>query len=356
MELDGGLNTLLRPNGWGKSTLSAFLKAMLYGLSGGRGGDSERKKYAPWQGGVFGGSMVFSCEKGKFRVERFFGARESADRFALYDLSTNLESDAFSSHLGEELFGIDAEGFSRTVFLSGKGSHAGGEGLAARLAALVEAADDAGDFDAAEAALEKRSRYYLTTGNRGQIPTLRAELISREREMEELLREREALDERRRSARTHADALTRVEEELARVREETRVAAEARQRNALSQQRSELVGRRARLSSRVQALDARARGLHPDRELTRRARELCAAVEKLEAQKPQARAQSGSTFAGLSVAAILVGAVLGAGLVNGPKHVHFGVFKNIAIAWVSSPCAAGLVAYLVAIATKGIFA
>lgn len=51
----------------------------------------------------------------------------------------------------------------------------------------------------------------------------------------------------------------------------------------------------------------------------------------------------------------VVGAVVGAGLVNGVKTVNFGVFKRIAVAWVSSPTVAGLLTYLVAIATKGYF-
>ena len=57
----------------------------------------------------------------------------------------------------------------------------------------------------------------------------------------------------------------------------------------------------------------------------------------------------------VSTSQSVVGAVVGAGLVNGPKTVNFGVFKRIAIAWVSSPTVAGLLTYLVAIATKSYF-
>ena len=57
----------------------------------------------------------------------------------------------------------------------------------------------------------------------------------------------------------------------------------------------------------------------------------------------------------VSTSQAVVGAVVGAGLVKGIKHVRFGVFKNIAIAWVSSPVSAGLVTYLIALATKGYF-
>lgn len=58
----------------------------------------------------------------------------------------------------------------------------------------------------------------------------------------------------------------------------------------------------------------------------------------------------------VSTSQAVVGAVMGAGLVKGVRNVHFGVFKNIAIAWVSSPTVAGLLSYLVALATKSYFA
>jgi PiT family inorganic phosphate transporter len=52
----------------------------------------------------------------------------------------------------------------------------------------------------------------------------------------------------------------------------------------------------------------------------------------------------------------ITGTVIGAGLVNGVKTVNFGVFKRIAIAWISSPTVAGLLTYLIALATKSYFA
>ncbi len=58
----------------------------------------------------------------------------------------------------------------------------------------------------------------------------------------------------------------------------------------------------------------------------------------------------------VSTSQAVVGSVVGAGLVKGIKNVNFGVFKNIAIAWVSSPVSAGLLTYLVALITKGYFA
>lgn len=57
------LTVIQEPNGFGKSTLAAFIKAMLYGFprtAGRNVAGNERKKYLPWQGGTYGGSLISS--------------------------------------------------------------------------------------------------------------------------------------------------------------------------------------------------------------------------------------------------------------------------------------------------------
>ena len=52
-----------KENGWGKSTLAAFLCVMFYGFDGEKKRDelvNERKRYQPWQKGTYGGSVVFA--------------------------------------------------------------------------------------------------------------------------------------------------------------------------------------------------------------------------------------------------------------------------------------------------------
>ena len=56
----------------------------------------------------------------------------------------------------------------------------------------------------------------------------------------------------------------------------------------------------------------------------------------------------------VSTSQAVVGAVIGAGLVKGPKNVNFKVLGRIAIAWVSSPTAAGLMTYIVALCTQSV--
>ena len=58
----------------------------------------------------------------------------------------------------------------------------------------------------------------------------------------------------------------------------------------------------------------------------------------------------------VSTSQAVVGAVVGAGITKTWRCVNFGVFKNIAIAWVSSPLMAGIMSYLAALATQNFFA
>ena len=115
------LNVLLAENGWGKSTLAAFLKVMFYGFEGeNRKSEdgNERLRYKPWSGGTYGGSVTFSKGDREYRMHRSFGTRKKEDTFLLFDDATGLPSSDFTESVGEELFGIDRASFTRTVFWS----------------------------------------------------------------------------------------------------------------------------------------------------------------------------------------------------------------------------------------------
>ena len=63
-----GMNSLMTENGWGKTTFAAFLKSMFYGMGSKKPGtkydnSDYRKNYYPWQGGRFGGYVIFSITK-----------------------------------------------------------------------------------------------------------------------------------------------------------------------------------------------------------------------------------------------------------------------------------------------------
>ena len=179
-----GLNVLRHDNGWGKTTLSSFLKAMLYGLAENRKRDlseNERTRFLPWDGTVAGGALVYESEGRTYRVERTFHKKSTGtdDTCVLYDDTTGERLPA-PDCLGEELFGIDADGFERTVFLSERALAGKNENksIAAKLSDLVGTDGDIGTLDGALKSLDDRRReYYKRTGG-GAINRAEEELRS----------------------------------------------------------------------------------------------------------------------------------------------------------------------------------
>ena len=188
-----GLNTIKKDNGYGKTTLTVFIKAMLYGLDDTRRAKLEtndRKHYLPWNGGRCGGSLTFETEGKKYRIERTFMPKAADDTFTLYDLKGGRHSADFSSKVGEELFGIDADGFERTVFLSEQNLSGKNENksVSAKLSDLVGCDGDLGVMDEAVELLEKQRKIYHKRGGAGEIGELKKKIGELERRIYDLER------------------------------------------------------------------------------------------------------------------------------------------------------------------------
>ncbi|MBQ7971947.1 MAG: AAA family ATPase [Lachnospiraceae bacterium] len=116
-----GLNVFCQENGWGKSTLAAFIKTMFYGFENDKKRDlleNERKRYKPWQGGVYGGNISFEANGKEYLLIRTFGEKESDDVFLLQDKNTRIASGDFTKNIGEELFLLDGASFKRSIMIS----------------------------------------------------------------------------------------------------------------------------------------------------------------------------------------------------------------------------------------------
>ena len=284
-----GLNTLLEENGWGKSTLAAFIKAMLYGMPASSKqslDENERKKYMPWQGGAYGGSLEFSTASGKYRIERFFGAKESGDSFALYDLATNCESTRYSSRVGEELFGIDADGFSRTVYLSQHAVIAKGDNnsITAKLGDLLDDVDDIGSFDDAIAALDKRRKYYKMTGERGRIADIEREIATLGAQIEQLSRTEETMRQKESELVALAERIKETSASIEEVRTQLRRAATVRERAALLSQKERMQKELFSLEASAREIDTRMKGKHPTQEEIEKKRRLLDSIYEARAR------------------------------------------------------------------------
>jgi len=181
IDFNSGLNVYLRENGFGKSTLAAFIRVMFYGLSGDRksqDGDNDRKKYRPWQGGAFGGELVFRLSNNrKYRIMRTFGERKGQDDFKLYDADTNLPSVDYTENIGEEILKIDERSFRRTVFIGQQELDTGVTSqINARIGNVSDDQDDINKYESVIAELKDEINALSPNRRTGEVFKKRMEL------------------------------------------------------------------------------------------------------------------------------------------------------------------------------------
>ena len=170
------LTSYCEHNGYGKTTLAGFLKAMFYGLKQTTARDKElgeRARFYPFEGGKFGGNVTIEKGGELYKIERFFGKKSATeDTIAVY---RNGQRVSMSEDLGKEFFGLDEQSFLRTVFLTSADTESGATGDISRM--LNGFVDDA-DFDGARKLLEKQLKEYkLARGRGGAIDAKHDEVL-----------------------------------------------------------------------------------------------------------------------------------------------------------------------------------
>lgn len=242
---EDGLNIVQEPNGFGKTTLAAFVKAMLYGLpkTGSRKtAENERRRYEPWQSGTYGGYLEFEFEGTAYRVTRHFGATAAKDSFSLLDLSSRKPSTRFSERLGEELFQLDAESFARSVFLSSP-DHAvfATTSIRTKLSDLVDDTNDLNNYDTAMEALRKRAtEYKAQRGTGGRINELAQQIEALEEQKYTAEGKKPQLRETEARIRLLEQAFEEKSGGVRRLREQIKAASTAAARRTRQKQLREL--------------------------------------------------------------------------------------------------------------------
>lgn len=194
-----GITQYCEENGYGKTTLASFLKAMFYGLPAATGRTkqfNDRAHFYPFSGGKFGGSLDFEKEGKRYRIERFFDKSSSTkDSLLVYCNGTLTEE--FGEDVGRSVFGLDEEAFERTVFVTAAEMDIGStSGINARLNCYVDNTDSDNNFDSAIKALnEKRKALKADRGNGGLMTAQREEISRLQSEIENFNRIADSLGE-----------------------------------------------------------------------------------------------------------------------------------------------------------------
>ena len=180
LEFGPGMTLIGAPNGSGKSTWCAFLRAMLYGLDtrprDKKGAPADKNRYRPWSGAPMEGLLVCEHEGRVIELRRTSRSGVPMGDFAALDRATGQPVDGLTAeNAGEVLTGVSREVFDRSVFLRQTGlAVSQSQELEKRIAALVSSGEEDVSWSEADERLKtwQRRRKYRQTG---QLPELEEE-------------------------------------------------------------------------------------------------------------------------------------------------------------------------------------
>ena len=182
LSLTEGLNLLCMPNEAGKSTWSAFLLAMLYGIDTSQRATKanhnlpEKERYKPWDGSPMEGSVDLIWNGRAVTIERRttgripmgdFSARETGSGVPIPELT--------GENCGGMLCGVERSVFERTAFIRQLGlSVTESPELERRLNALVTTGEEGKSASELEAELKNLRNSY--GGRAGKIPKIKEKI------------------------------------------------------------------------------------------------------------------------------------------------------------------------------------
>ncbi len=200
--LEEGFNCLCLPNEAGKSTWSAFLVAMLYGIdtseraSAANQGLPMKERYKPWDGRAMEGSVELLWQGRRLTIERSTSGRIPMGVFRAYETESGIPvTELTGENCGRVLCGVERSVFERTAFIRQLGLAVTEDAaLEKRLGALVSTGEE-GAKTYLELEKELRNRKNKLIGRAGRIPQLASEQEALRRSLKELYTlQEEAMD------------------------------------------------------------------------------------------------------------------------------------------------------------------
>ena len=305
LTLKDGVNVIQNANGFGKTTMASFIRAMLYGFSYKTvGGVKDSARFAPWQGtGRFGGSMTVLHEGETYRIERFFGSTAKNETLSVINEKTGKPLDLGGMQAGEFFLGLTADSYDRSAYFPQEAVElSSNDNFDSRLANLIE--NGADDYDKIQDKLRAyKKNYRYERGNGGVIYELdckRQSLLQKQAE-EERAKRRAAEIER---------TLGEIEQErknlLKQQEQYKKRQAELQREVAHTQQSPE----EQRAAERLVELDEKIRRIPPefDRDVER-CNELTRRIDAEKAKPQQPQKSNGKILLYLGIALVAVGMI-----------------------------------------------
>lgn len=195
LELKEGFNELYLPNEAGKSTWSAFLVAMLYGIDTSERASAQnqglpmKERYKPWDGRAMEGAIELLWQGRHITIERSAAGRVPMGNFRAYETESGIPVvELTGENCGRVLCGVERSVFERSAFIRQLGLAVTQDAaLEKRLGALVATGEENGKT-CLELEKELKNRRNKLIGRAGRIPRSTAEKDSLDRSRRELCR------------------------------------------------------------------------------------------------------------------------------------------------------------------------
>ena len=209
LHLHPGLNLICAPNESGKSTWSAFIRTMLYGLSTrDRGPLADKNRYAPWSGAAMQGRMDLLADgRACTLLRNTRRANTPMGGFSCTYTGTATPAEGLTAlNAGEQLLGVPREVFERSAFIGQNALAVQHDAeLERRISALITTGEEDASYTESYERLKKQLNRRRSNRTTGQIPVLEREIDR----VQETLREVDALQQQARQAQEETDALER---------------------------------------------------------------------------------------------------------------------------------------------------
>ena len=185
-DFNSGLTTFCYENGYGKTTLATFIRAMFYSLPKvtTKSNFNDREHFYPFNGGKFGGNLTYEHEGDVYKIVRFFDKKsETKDEFTFYKNDNQITPPL--ENLGKFLFGVDESSFNRTLYFDKAfNSDLSGSDVTFKLTGIVENSEES--FDNAKESLEIAQKKLKRTGKKGELFDVADEIFKVNQEIESL--------------------------------------------------------------------------------------------------------------------------------------------------------------------------
>lgn len=196
LDFNGGINVIRQNNGFGKSTIASFVRAMLYGLAYGNSKDAVNyaKRFVPWNStDRFGGIMDVVSNGKTYRIERYFGLTPKQQTLSVTEVSTGKTLDI--DDVGLYFTGLTADSYDRSAYFPQESVEiSSNQNFDSKLANLVE--NSTQDYEKVQANLRSYKRNLkLEKGIGGKIADYTKQKYDLERQYQTVLNNKRRYDE-----------------------------------------------------------------------------------------------------------------------------------------------------------------